>query len=81
MIEDPEQIANHIQNLFSFNFVLQVDGLVEEVIPNLISGNTNNMLTMLPSLDEIQKVVFALNMEPQDQMALELFSTNLLGAL
>jgi len=47
MIEDPEKIANHIQNyfknLFSSNFVLKVDGLVEEVIPNLIS---NNMLTI-----------------------------------
>jgi hypothetical protein len=40
---------------------LQVDGLVEEVIPNLISDQSNNMLTMLPSHEEIHNVVFSLN--------------------
>jgi len=65
LINDPEQIAtlftNHFQNLFSSNIVLQVDELVEEVIPTVISNNTNSMLTMIPSTDEIKKAVFALN--------------------
>lgn len=65
IINDPEQIAthftNHFKNLFSSNIVLQVDELVEEVIPNAISYNTNSMLTMIPTNEEIKNAVFALN--------------------
>ena len=67
-LTDPEQIArhitNHFQNLFSSNFVmqdLQVDNLTKGVIPKLISDEMNNMITMLPSSDEIHKVVTSMN--------------------
>jgi len=67
IINDPEQIAtiftNHFQNLFSSNAVLQVDELVEELIPNVSSNNTNSMLTMIPTTEEIKNVVFALNID------------------
>jgi len=65
LIDDPEQISTHVtthfQNLFSTNSVLQVDGLVEEVIPNSISDASNNLLTMLPTHEEIHNAVFSLN--------------------
>lgn len=65
IVDDPEQIAilfkNHFQNLFSSNIVLQVDSLVEDVIPTLISDYTNNLLTLVPSQEEIKKAVFELN--------------------
>jgi hypothetical protein len=65
IVSDPEQIAshfkNHFQNLFSSNIFLQVDNLVEEVIPNMISANTNSLLTMVPSHEEIKRAVFELN--------------------
>lgn len=34
---------------------------VEEVIPKLVDAKMNNILTMLPSRDEIKKAVFNLN--------------------
>ena len=40
---------------------LQVDSLTEGVIPKLITDDMNNMLTMLPSSDEIHKVVTSMN--------------------
>lgn len=38
-----------------------MDNLTEEVIPNLINEEINNMLTMLPSPSEIYKAVMAMN--------------------
>jgi len=35
--------------------------MIEEVIPELITNRINNMLTMLPSNDEISNAVFSLN--------------------
>lgn len=64
-IIDPILIANHALNfyksLFCTNIVLQDSLLMEEVIPNLVSDNTNQMLTMLPTSQEIHRAVFALN--------------------
>jgi len=34
---------------------------VEEIIPKLVDDNTNNLLTMLPSKEEIKNAVFSLN--------------------
>jgi len=59
IISDPNLVANHIvsyyKNLFSSNFVLQEPLLVDEVIPNLLDDNINNLLTLLPSGEEIKK--------------------------
>jgi hypothetical protein len=47
--------------LFSTNFVLQDSRLVDEVIPHLVTDDVNEILTMLPSAEEIKAAVFALN--------------------
>ena len=64
MISDPEQISSHIteyfKNIFSTNNVvqdLQVNELIEDSIPNLISDELNAMLTRLPSTMEIHEAV------------------------
>jgi hypothetical protein len=56
-----EHIVSYYKNLFSSNFVLQDSRLVDEVIPHLITDDVNNLLTMLPSADEIKAAVFSLN--------------------
>ena len=65
IITDQNLIANHAVNfykyLFCTNIVLQDQLLVEEVIPSLVTDNTNQMLTMVPSSDEIHSAVFSLN--------------------
>ena len=67
IVTDPNIISNHIvnyySNLFSTNSFLQDDSLVEEVIPSLIDENTNNLLTMIPTEDEIKSTVFGKNGE------------------
>ncbi|CAJ2652147.1 unnamed protein product [Trifolium pratense] len=40
---------------------MQESLLVEDVIPSLVSDNVNNLLTMLPSKEEIKTAVFDLN--------------------
>jgi len=66
-LSDQNLIANHAVNyfksLFCTNIVLQDSLLVDEVIPNIVTDNTNQMLTMLPTSDEIHKAVFSLNKE------------------
>jgi len=65
VLVDPSEISNHVvdyyKNLFCTNFVLQEQLLAEEVIPQVISDETNVVLTMLPSHMEIKAAVFALN--------------------
>jgi hypothetical protein len=65
VITEPSQIAehvvNHFQNLFCTNSFVQDQILVEEVIPKLVDDNVNNLLTILPSKDEIKHAVFDLN--------------------
>jgi len=67
IVTDPQRISNHIVNyykhLFSSNFVLQDLLLVNEVIPKIIEDHTNNLLTMLLSIEEIKVAVFSLNNE------------------
>jgi len=46
---------------FPTNSFLKVNSLVEDVVPKLITDETNNMLTMLPSREEVKNVVFSLN--------------------
>jgi hypothetical protein len=68
MITEPDQISshitNHFKNIFSTNFSmqdLQVDDLIDGVVPNLISDDLNHLLTMLPSPQEIFRGVCSLN--------------------
>lgn len=65
VLVDPTEISNHVvgyyRNLFCTNFTLQDQLLAEEVIPQMISDDSNVVLTMLPSHMEIKAAVFALN--------------------
>jgi hypothetical protein len=61
--EIAEHITNHFKNLFSSNSFLQVNSLVEDVIPRMITDQANNMLTTLPSMEEVKNAVFPLNKE------------------
>ncbi|MCH84849.1 RNA-directed DNA polymerase (Reverse transcriptase), partial [Trifolium medium] len=65
VLTEPSEVAihivNHFQNLFSSNIVLQGSNLVEEVIPNLVDDQINNMITSIPSSEEIKNAVFSLN--------------------
>jgi len=54
-------IVNYFMNLFCTNPLLKDQLLVEDVIPHLVGEHINDMLTMLPSHEEIRKVVFNLN--------------------
>ena len=65
IIIDPIHIVDHAldfyNSLFCTNIVLQDSLLVEEVIPNLVSNNTNQILTMLLTSQEIHRAIFTLN--------------------
>ena len=65
MLTDADEISEHIVNHFStlFNNTSNTrdNGLVEEVIPHLITDRINSMLTLLPSNEEIFQEVFSLN--------------------
>jgi len=65
VLTDPEDISEHIVNHFSsiFNNTPNTidNGLVNEVIPSLITDRINNMLTLIPSYEEIHQAVFSLN--------------------
>ncbi|GAU35943.1 hypothetical protein TSUD_394910 [Trifolium subterraneum] len=62
---DQNQISDHIvnyyKNMFCSNTVLQDSLLADDVIPKLVTDEVNDILTMLPSHEEIKAVVFALN--------------------
>lgn len=50
------------ENLFSSNsLLLQDNNLVDSFIPTLVDDATNQILTTIPSLDEISVAVFNLN--------------------
>jgi len=66
IVTEPYRISDHIVNyyknlFFSSNYFLQDNFLVEEAIPMLIDETTNNILTMLPTMEEVKYVVFSLN--------------------
>jgi len=65
LITDQDQIANHVvshfTNLFSNENVVHDDGIIDEIIPSLVTENTNKLLTLLPSIDEIHNAVFSMN--------------------
>lgn len=52
VIKSQEQITyhvvNHLKILFDNVYVLQDNSLVEDVIPKLVTDQTNNMLIMMP---------------------------------
>lgn len=64
-LNDPNEVSahvvNHFSNLFSSNANVSQNDMVQEVIPKLITDRINNMLTLLPSFDEIKNAIFSLN--------------------
>jgi len=54
-----EHIVNHFTSIFNNNNTTIDNGLVDEVIPSLITDRINNLLTLLPSDDEIYHIVFS----------------------
>jgi len=67
MLNEPEEVSAHIVNhftdLFTQNSNTINNGMVEEVIPNLITDRINRILTILPNHDEIHSAVFSLNQD------------------
>jgi hypothetical protein len=53
--------VNHFTTVFSSSNVTQDNGMVEEVIPKLITDSINTLLTLLRSVLEIKNVVFSMN--------------------
>lgn len=56
-----KHVVNHFTNIFTNNSNVTQNGMIEEVIPNLITDRINNMLTMLPSDEKISNAIFSLN--------------------
>ncbi|GAU30907.1 hypothetical protein TSUD_381220 [Trifolium subterraneum] len=54
-------VVDHFSSLFNDSAPFVDNGLVEEVIPCLVTDRINKMLTILPSHDEIKSAVFGLN--------------------
>ena len=65
VISNPDDISvhivNHFQTLFNNNSHISDNGLIDEVIPHLITDRINNLLTNIPSENEIFQAVFSLN--------------------
>jgi hypothetical protein len=62
LLNEPDEVSAHIVNHFT-NLSTQTtnvvnNGMVEEVIPNLIIDKINERLTVLPNEEEIHDVVF-----------------------
>ncbi|CAI8597349.1 unnamed protein product [Vicia faba] len=56
-----ELAVNYFTNLFCFAGSTSDLSYVDEVIPALVTSSMNNILTILPSNEEIQNAVFNLN--------------------
>lgn len=65
ILTDCKVISNifltHFENLFNTRNASFENGLVEEVIPKLVTKQSNALLSSLPSFVEVQNVVFSLN--------------------
>ncbi|MCH90684.1 RNA-directed DNA polymerase (Reverse transcriptase) [Trifolium medium] len=62
---EPDEVKAHIVNHFTTLFNApdpdRDNGLVNEVIPSLITDRVNSMLTRLPTSEEIKNALFSLN--------------------
>lgn len=54
-------VTSYYNNLFTRSPATKGNGVIDEVIPHIINDNINNMLTLIPSHDEIKVAVFNLN--------------------
>lgn len=67
IISDPFELASHAVQYFTNNFCFagncRISEDLMEVTYELLDTNMNIMLTMIPSIEEISKVVFSLNFQ------------------
>lgn len=65
ILEDHDEIAQHVLHYFSSLYATpntyQQNDLINKVVPHSISQEDNDLLTKLPSSEEIKEAVFALN--------------------
>lgn len=68
--------------MFNFNFLRQDISLIRKVIPNLVTEQTNEMLTRIPNDSEVLDAILNLNIEstsgPDGFEAIILFITGML---
>ncbi|XP_058761210.1 uncharacterized protein LOC131634556 [Vicia villosa] len=61
MVTEREQMAEHVvsyyTNIFNSSSVLQDDGIINEVIPQLMTEANNTELTRLPSMEEVLEII------------------------
>lgn len=59
------EVENHVvsfyEKLFCTGNSCNDNGLIEEVIPSLVSREKNLMLTNIPSMEEVKEAVFSMN--------------------
>lgn len=67
ILNTASQIENHVVSYFQDIFCTKNncvdDGLVEEVIPNSVSIEDNQMLLAMPSVEEVRLAVFGMNLD------------------
>ncbi|KAE9619300.1 putative RNA-directed DNA polymerase [Lupinus albus] len=65
ILTSQEDIGTHVLNYFTDLFAstnnIYHNNLIQVVIPRLVSDSENNMLTIIPTDDEIKSAVFAMN--------------------
>lgn len=86
LLTNKEEIANHVADHFKHLFnrvsILQDHGLVDKVIPNVVTEQENNLLTMMPLMEEVHNVVFSLKKDSESGlMGLSLYSIRHIRAL
>ncbi|KAL6177270.1 hypothetical protein ACLB2K_048796 [Fragaria x ananassa] len=66
-MDDPQVIQTHIVDYYMDLFAKHVDyddsGLVDSIIPSMVTEEENNFLTMIPSPEEILKAVKAMDLD------------------
>lgn len=81
VVTDQDYMVEHYKCLFNEVSILQDNGLVKVVIPHIVNAQTNNLLTMLPSEEEIYNVVFNLKRERERLYRPRWFQTTVLPNL
>lgn len=65
ILEDTADLETHVTgyfgNLYASNNSCTDNGIVERVIPSLVTDEDNKMLTDLPSMDEVKEAVFSMD--------------------
>lgn len=67
LLNTPKDIEDHVvsyfENIFSSENTCVDHGLIEDVIPSLVTAAENSMLTNIPFTEEVRQAVFSMNLE------------------